>query len=324
MARGSGWADAVTLAERLRCAVFAAPESEASSFPEDHALFQGELPPAIGPLCEKLEGHDVVVVLGAPVFRYYPHVPGSFLPEGTRLFQVTDDAGEAARAPVGDSILADPALALHVLLGMVAPSGRSPPAPRPTLEIPAAEATMTADALFHALAEDRPEDAVLVQESLSSLKDLKHRWPATRPDSYYTFASGGLGYGLPAAVGIALAERHSGRKRPVVAVIGDGSFQYASQALWTAAQLELPIVFVVPRNGEYAILKSFAKLEDTPGVPGLDLPGIDIALIARGYGCTGVDVSSPATARESFRDALGRSGPTVIVAAIDPSVPDLL
>ena len=324
VARGSGWPDAVALAERLRCPVFTAPEAEAASFPEDHALFHGELPPAIGPLCDKLEGYDVVAVLGAPVFRYYPYVPGSFLPEGTRLFQVTDDAAEAARAPVGDSVLADPALALHVLLGMVAASDRSPPSPRPAPEAPATAATTTVDALFHALAQDRPADAVLVQESLSSLKDLKSRWPATQPDSYYTFASAGLGYGLPAAVGIALAERHSGRNRPVVAVIGDGSFQYASQALWTAAQLELPIVFVVPRNGEYAILKSFAKLEDTPGVPGLDLPGIDIAQIARGYGCTAIDVSSPESAREAFREALGRHGPTVIVAAIDPSVPDLL
>ena len=284
VARGSGWADAVSLAERLRCAVFTAPEAEAASFPEDRALFQGELPLAIGPLCEALEGYDVVVVLGAPVFRYYPHVPGRFLPDGTRLFQVTDDAAEAARAPVGDSVLADPALALRVLLDMVAPSARSPPSPRPTPGPPKAAATMTADALFHAIAQDRPADCVLVQESLSSLKDLKRRWPATRPDTYYTFASAGLGYGLPASVGIALAERHSGRNRPVVAVIGDGSFQYAPQALWTAAQLALPIVFVVPRNGEYAILKSFAELEGTPGVPGLDLPGIDIAMIARGYG----------------------------------------
>ncbi len=324
VARGSGWEDAIAIAERLRCPVFTAPESEAASFPEDHALFQGELPPAIGPLCEKLQGYDVVAVLGAPVFRYYPYVPGNFLPAGTRLFQVTDDPSEVARAPVGDSILADPALALHVLLDMVPPSDRSSPPARPAPEAPQTTATMTADALFHSLAQDRPADAVLVQESLSSLKDLKARWPATQPDSYYTFASAGLGYGLPAAVGIALAERHSGRKRPVVAVIGDGSFQYACQALWTAAQLELPIVVVVPRNGEYGILKSFAKLEDTPGVPGLDLPGIDIALIARGYGCTAVDVSAPMSAREAFREALDRSGPTVIVAAIDPSVPDLV
>ena len=324
VARGMGWPDAVALAERLRCAVFTAPESEAASFPEDHALFQGELPPAIGPLCEALEGYDVVAVLGAPVFRYYPYVPGDYLPKGTRLFQVTDDAMEAARAPVGDSVLADPVLALRVLLGMVAPAGRTPPPPRQAPEDPASAATLTADALFHALAKDRPADAVLVQESLSSLKALKRRWPATQPDSYYTFASAGLGYGLPAAVGIALAERHSGRDRPVVAVIGDGSFQYAPQALWTAAQLALPIVFVVPRNGEYAILKSFAELEKTPGVPGLDLPGLDIALVARGYGCTSVEVSSPVAAREAFRDALGRAGPTVIVAAIDPKVPDLL
>ena len=324
VARGAGWSDAVAVAERLRCVVFTAPEAEAASFPEDHPLFQGELPPAIGPLCEKLRGHDLVLVLGAPVFRYYPYVPGNYLPDGTRLFQVTDDAAEAARAPVGDSILADPALALRVLLGMVTSSNRTPPSPRPAPEDPAAASTKTAHTMLHALAQDRPADAILVQESLSNMKALKRRWPATQPDSYYTFASGGLGYGLPAAVGIALAERHSGRNRPVVAVIGDGSFQYASQALWTAAQLQLPLIVVVPRNGEYAILKSFAKLEETPGVPGLDLPGLDIALIARGYGCAGVDASSPDAVRQAFREALGRPGPTVIVAAIDPAVPDLL
>ena len=81
---------------------------------------------------------------------------------------------------------------------------------------------------------------------------------------------------------------------------------------------------MVPRNGEYAILKSFAKLEETPGVPGLDLPGLDIASIARGYGCTGVEASSPETVRDAFRTALGQPGPTVIVAAINPAVPDLL
>jgi benzoylformate decarboxylase len=87
-------------------------------------------------------------------------------------------------------------------------------------------------------------------------------------------ASGILGFGLPAAVGIALSERHTGRERPVIAVIGDGAFHYSVQALWTAAQHQLPVVFVVPVNEEYAILKAFAKLENTPGVPGLDLPGL--------------------------------------------------
>ena len=126
------------------------------------------------------------------------------------------------------------------------------------------------------------------------------------------------------AVGIALAERQLGRRRPVVAVIGDGSFQYSVQALWTAAQHELPVVFVVPRNRQYAILKSFAALEGTHGIPGLDLPGLDIAALARGYGCAAQEAATPADARDALREALGRTGPTVIVAPISDEVPPLL
>jgi len=324
IARGGGWADAVGLAELLRCAVYDPPWDEAASFPRDHALYQGELPPAIGPLCEKLQGHDVVLVLGAPVFRYYPHVPGNYLPDGTRLFHITDDPSEAARAPMGDSMLADPAHAARTLAGMVAPATRQPPSPRPKPEAATEGNPMSADQLFQALAEAHPDNAVLVQETPSNTKDLKKRWPVTQPDAYYAMASGVLGYGLPAAVGVALAERQLGRRRPVVAVIGDGSFQYSLQALWTAAQHELPVVFVVPQNNEYAILKSFAALDDTPGVPGLDLPSLDIASLARGYGCTAQAATTPAEVRDAVRAAFGRSGPTVIVAPIDPKAPPLL
>ncbi|MBV8291719.1 MAG: benzoylformate decarboxylase, partial [Mycobacterium sp.] len=94
-----------------------------------------------------------------------------------------------------------------------------------------------------------------------------------------------MGWDLPAAVGIALAERESGRNRPVIAVIGDGSFQYSVQSIWTAARLRLPMLIVVVQNQEYAILKAFAALEQAPGVPGLDIPGLDMVSIARGYGC---------------------------------------
>jgi len=263
--RSRGWADARRMAELLRCAVYDPPEDEAASFPQDHALYQGALPPAIGPLCEKLRGHDVVLVLGAPVFRYYPYVPGTYLPDGTRLFHVTDDPSEAARAPVGDSVLADPAHAARMLAGMVAAVTRQPPSPRPKPKAAAHGDPMSADQLFQALSEARPDHTVLVQESLSNMKELKRRWPITQPDAYYTMASGVLGYGLPAAVGIALAERELGRHRPVLAVIGDGAFQYSLQALWTAAQKRLQIVFLVPQNNEYAILKSFGALDGVPG-----------------------------------------------------------
>ena len=91
---------------------------------------------------------------------------------------------------------------------------------------------------------------------------------------------GGLGWNLPASVGVALAERDSGRNRPVITVIGDGSFQYSVQSIWSAAQLHLPMLILVLRNEEYCILKSFAVLEEAPGVPGLDLPGIDFVSLA--------------------------------------------
>jgi hypothetical protein len=85
---------------------------------------------------------------------------------------------------------------------------------------------------------------------------------------------------VPAAVGIALAYRARGVKRTVLATIGDGSFQYSVQAIWTAAQRRLPVMYVAMRNNEYSILKSFAKLEQAPDVPGMDLPGLDIATVA--------------------------------------------
>jgi benzoylformate decarboxylase len=104
------------------------------------------------------------------------------------------------------------------------------------------------------------------------------RWlPTIRMGCFFATASGGIGWGVPAAVGVAFGDGARGVRRTVVATIGDGSFQYLVQAIWTAAQHRLPIVFVVMRNGEYSILKAFALLEKTPGVPGLDLPGLDIA-----------------------------------------------
>jgi benzoylformate decarboxylase len=100
--RGNGWSEAVAFAEALGAPVWAAPASERAPFPEDHPLYSGGLPFANGPLSQKLRGHDVALIVGAPVFRYYPDVPGPYLPAGTRLLHISDDPSETARAPVGD------------------------------------------------------------------------------------------------------------------------------------------------------------------------------------------------------------------------------
>ena len=324
--RAGGWQAGVRLAETLRAGVYAPPANERTAFPEDHPLYQGALPFAIGPLSDKLKGHDLAVVFGAPVFRYYPYVAGEYLPPGTALWHVTDDPDEAARAPVGDSVLADAGLALDALNAALAgfTTDRQLPAPAPMPPAPEPSAPMSAAALFTALNAVRPARAVLVEESASNLTALHARWKVTEPASFFTFASGALGWGMPAAVGIALAERDTGRNRPVFAVIGDGAFQYTVQCLWTAAQERLSLVVVVPDNQEYAILKSFAQEEHTPGVPGLDLPGIDLVKLAEGYGCTAQRVTTPDQVRSAVQDALQRAGPTVLVAPISRDVPPLL
>ncbi|MBV8055677.1 MAG: benzoylformate decarboxylase, partial [Deltaproteobacteria bacterium] len=296
IARENAWNEAVAFAEALGAPVWAAPASERPPFPEDHSLYCGGLPFAIGPLSEKLKGHDVGLVIGAPVFRYYPYVPGSYLPPGLRLLHISDDPAETARAPVGDSLLGNAVLSLVELTallkehkpGVAKPAERVAHrmAPHPACaEQASKDGRLTAAQVFAALSEIRPAHAVIVEESPSNLSELHKAWPITEPDTFYTFASGGLGWNLPASVGIALGERDSGRNRPVIAIIGDGSFQCSVQAIWNAAQLNLPLLIVVLRNEEYCILKSFALLEQTPGVPGLDLPGLDIVSIARGYGC---------------------------------------
>lgn len=104
----------------------------------------------------------------------------------------------------------------------------------------------------------------------------------------------------------------------MVGLIGDGSFQYSVQAIYTAAQHDLPIVYVVMRNHEYSILKSFAVLEETPGVPGLDLPGIDIASLARGFGCRAVEAETTDDLEREFTAALSAGTTTVIVVPTQP------
>ena len=335
IARGNGWDEAVAFAEALGAPVWAAPASERAPFPENHHLYSGGLPFAIGPLCKKLEGHDIALVIGAPVFRYYPYTPGAYLPTGLRLLHISDDPAETARAPVGDSVLGDTVLSLVALKELLGHSSPKTTMARETVAHRMAphasgvtrvsnDGRLTAAQVFHALNEVRPANTVLIEESPSNLPDLHTAWPITEPDTFYTFASGILGWNLPASVGIALAERDSGRNRPVIVVLGDGSFQYSVQSIWTAAQLHLPILIVVLCNEEYCILKSFAVLEDTPGVPGLDIPGLDIASIAKGYGCDAARLDDLDAIKKAAIEAWSKTRPTVLEIPISAQVPLLV
>jgi benzoylformate decarboxylase len=317
--RAGGWDAGIKFAERLKAPVYLASLSDRASFPQTHPQFRGMAPFAIGPLSQKLRGHDLIIVVGAEVFRHYPFVAGDYLPAGAELLQVTNDPHDAAAAIVGESLLSDAKLALEALAEAIpAVTSRTAPAPLQIKKnVPTSpNSPLTALEAFSALSELRTEDAILVNETASNFADLAQCWPIQKPDSYYTFGSGGLGWGSPAAVGIALAEKKLGTGRPVVAVIGDGALQYSIQDLYTAAQQKLKLVFIVPCNGEYAILKEFAVLEKTPNVPALDLPGLDVVSAAKGFGCASVWAKTKQEIKQSFADALKADGPTLIAIPI--------
>jgi benzoylformate decarboxylase len=305
------WHDAVALAERQRLAVWATPATGGGrlGFPENHPQFQGLLPPAIGPAAETLKGHDLALAVGTSVWPYYPYIPGELLPAGTKLVQLTSDPGEAARAPMGDAVLGDVGLALRGLLEQAGESARALPPVRPQPGEPVEAEPISGSAAMAALADVWPEDGIVVVETPSSTVALRNRLRISRPGSYYFSSSGGLGFGISAAVGVQLAQP----SRPVVCVLGEGSAQYGITALWTAAAYRLPVTFVVLRNDEYMILKWFSELEQAVGAPGLDLPGVDVAAVARGYGVSAREVVGREQLTEALREDIGaQDGPRLV------------
>jgi benzoylformate decarboxylase len=313
-----GWDAAVGLAERQRLPVWAtpAPGGGRIGFPEGHPNFRGVLPPAIGPVAQTLEGHDLILVVGSSVFPYYPHIPGPLLPEGSTLVAITSDPDEAARAPMGYAIVADVGLTLEALLEAVPESSRPAPEPNePPTEIPATD-PLNPSTVHSALAEVIPEDAIVVLESPSSTLALRNQLRLSRPGSYYFGAGGGLGFGLAASVGIQLAEPD----RPVVCVLGEGSVQYAVTAFWSAVAYRTPVTFLVLRNEEYAILKWFADVEQVSGAPGLDLPALDCAAVAEGYGVTAHRARERDEVAGALAKALASSRPELVEVPVAPGM----
>lgn len=268
-----GWDAAVQLAELLAVPVFIAPLAERAVFPEDHPLFRGSLPIARGALSTALEGYDLALVVGAEVWRYYPWDEGPVSPPGLKVLQITNDPHDAGSALVGDSMLSDARLALERLYALLHGSVPSISSSKTSKATQAAAtparsvlknstSLMTASEAFTAVALLRQVSDLLVQESASNVGDLLEAWPIVQQESYFTSASGGLGWGGPAAVGIALAQQQG--NRTTILAIGDGSLHYSVQSIYTAVQQKVKMIILVPRNEEYAILKEFAVFEETP------------------------------------------------------------
>ena len=310
-ARGNN--DAVRLAERLGAPVWVAPSASRCPFPTTHAAFRGVLPASVAGITGLLSGHDLVLVVGAPVFRYHQYEPDNYLPAGAALLHITCDPGEAARAPMGRAVVASIGPALRRLADAVAPRGISVQ-PRGAALSRAAEpgGRMAPEAVFSVVNELAPDDAIYVNEATATVTAFWDRIQMRHPGSYYFPASGGLGFGMPAAVGVQLAE--PGRR--VIAFIGDGSANYGITALWTAAQHAIPVVFIILNNGTYGALRGFAAKLDALDAPGLDMPGIDFVSLAAGYGVDAGLAESEGELRDQVAKALASDRPTLIDARI--------
>lgn len=303
------WHDVISLAEHLSASVYQDPIPSRWTFPRPHRLFRGGLIPAQRPLSQQLAEHDVVLVLGAPIFLYYAYVPGETITHGTKLFQVTNSPFDASSALAGTSIVGNIAITAKYIRDRLKPHASSAPGVTATPPKATPEYPMTAAYLFHVLNQLLPPAAIIAEECPSSKGDLDKYIQLDQPGSFYSVRSGILGFGLPLAVGLQMANP----ERRVVCPVGDGSAQYSIQALWTAAQQHVPVIFVVVRNSDYSALRGFCDFTNVgPNVPGIEIPGIDTVKIACGYGLAAREVDRPEDLMPALKQAFASREPCLI------------
>ncbi|MBA8826790.1 benzoylformate decarboxylase [Saccharopolyspora lacisalsi] len=285
------WEALAVLAERLRCPVWQEPFGSRAGFPQDHRLFAGHLPANRSRLREALAPHDAVVAVGAPFLRQYPYERGPLVEAGTRLAIVTDDADEAHRAPVDLALLAPPGSVCELLTTRVrerAEVVETPKRRQERLPVPENGRPLRPGHVLTALADRLPAEATVVEETPSSRPELHRALPARQPLGFLSAATGGLGFAMPAATGLRMARP----RRPVVAVVGDGSSLYGIQSLWSAAQYGCGVLFVVLSNGRYAIMDRLSENQGGKAPwPGFDQ--VSVHGLARSLNCPAARVDSP-------------------------------
>jgi benzoylformate decarboxylase len=313
LARDGAWTEIIALAERHRAKVWASPNSGRNSFPENHPLFAGFLAADREKIVASLAGNDLILVLGAPVFTYHVEGVGPHLPDGARLFQLIDDPAVAAWAPVGTAVVSSLKSGVVDLLN--GPDPRPRPAPAARMPSPRLAGPGLTDAyLMQQVALLRPNGSIIVEEAPSSRVAMHNYLPIVDRDGFYTCASGGLGHGLPAAIGIALARR----RQKVIALLGDGSSMYAIQGLWTAAQLGLGVTFVIIKNEGYEALREFGRRFGLQRTVGTSLPDIDFCALARGQGVKAIAVDRTDALDEALRTAFCTlTAPTLVEVTVD-------
>ncbi len=341
VARSEAHAELVAVAELLGAPVYAEGIASTASFPASHPLFRGtfvRLAPAIR---QVLSQADLLFSVGGDLLTLSLPSDLDPMPPDLPIVHLDTDPWELGKNyPTRVAILGDPRATLPDLLAAI--EARLTPAARARArerlaETRAAKARhaeelrararaeaprvpITPLALMHAVAEAVPPEAVVVDESISSGAGLRTFLKSDDPKSFFGLRGGGIGWGLPAALGVKLALPG----RPVVGLIGDGSAMYTCQALWTAAHYRIGAVLVILNNASYRILKQ--RLHAMKGLAAdadryiamdLEDPRVDFVGLAAALGVAAERVEKTADVGAALARALGRSGPSVIDVELD-------
>ena len=268
------------------------------------------LPYTIDAAIDKLKGAECLVLAGAPEpigFFAYPGKPSQLKPTDCALQTLCDARDDV---PSALQALADELGATAAVPSAATPVGLDALRRAPTLD---------AELIGHALVALLPEQAVVVDEAVTSGRAFGNRFAAAAPHDWLPIMGGAIGFGLPAALGAAIGAPG----RPVLALEGDGSAMYTLQALWSIAREALPVVVVVFANRAYRILQGELKsVGATVGGPKatqmltLNNPTLDWVALAKGHGVPGASVqTAEAFIREAQR-AFASKGPYLIEALV--------
>ncbi len=322
---GSGADDEVTwaalgeIADKLGAPVWQESFGSRGGFPQDHPRFAGHLPADRTRLRETLGPHDVVLVVGAHAFRQYPYIPGSFAPAGTRVAVLTDEPAEAHRSSAELAVLAPLPATTAELAAVLVARAVEQPEPRTPEPAGARHNPLSPADVFSGLAERLPKDAVILEESPSSRPELLAALSGRAPFGFVSTAAGVLGFALPAAIGIRMGDP---RRRPVVAAIGDGSALYSFQGLWSAAHYGVGPLFVILKNGGYAVMDRLAEAQGG-GSAWPSFPDIDFCALAGSLGCPARRVTTPDELEATFDEVIPGLGdsdePLLLEIEVAPS-----
>ena len=303
VANAGGWDAAIALAEQTGASVWCAPYAARETFPETHPQFAGFIPAWRDQLRNLLAPFDAILVAGAPVFTYHVEGEGPHWPPEAKLAALSDDPQHIAALPGGLGVLGNPATGLASLARQC--SARDFSGTSHELITPPAE--MTAAHVLKKVAELRPEGAVVVEEAPTARGPEHVTLPINREGGFYSCASGGLGYSLPGAVGVAL-----GQDDKVLAILGDGAAMYTIQGLFSAREEVANVSFLIMNNSAYAALTMFSSEFGMNFVPGCDLTGIDFVQLAEAQGIPARRVDEVSQIDEALLWSFEQSGPTLV------------